>query len=251
MAGFTNNLSLRKKPQTQREKRNEVREQAKQAATKAKTSNKRPRTITASPVLDYGTPSSKAGNTAQSESSSRKYSNVRKPSFSAAYVKSEQESKKANPTVKSSGINQTSLGNPKGLRDLEKRKSKSGVSSASAKQTGKSGSTNPDNTRDIIAQGFTEVKTPTAKKRWNEEEVLKERREAAKAQGKGNWNAEEEMKKRREAAKANGKGNWNAEEEMKKRRETAKANGKGTWNAEEEMRKRREAAAAKKKGGRA
>jgi len=125
-------------------------------------------------------------------------------------------------------IEQTSLGNPKGLRDLEKRNSKSGVSSASAKQTGKSG-TNPtsDNTRDIIAQGFTEVKTPTAKKRWNEKEVLKERREAAKAQGKGNWNAEEEMKKRREAAKAQGKGNWNAEEEMRKRREAAAAKKKG------------------------
>lgn len=257
MAGFTNNLSFRSKPQTQKEKRKEEKEQAKQEATKAKTSNKRPRTYTASPILDYGVTASpkKTGSTTNGNLSDRGYSNSRTPSFQ--------------PKAKSSGINQTSLGNPKGLRDLEKsnrnyynygslhyptptkvqnstkkptqtsrispehQSTKPGIQSDIKSRPGggitdtsaKSLATTKKNTRDIIANAVNEVQNP--KKRWNKEDAMRERREAAKAAGKGNWNKEEVMKQRREAAKAAGKGNWNKEEVLRKRREEAMAKKKG------------------------
>lgn len=44
---------------------------------------------------------------------------------------------------------------------------------------------------------------PNGKKKFNSQDEMKKRREAAKAAGKGNWNAQEEMRKRREAAMAN------------------------------------------------
>lgn len=238
MAGFTNNLSFRSKPQTQKEKRKEEKEQAKQEAAKAKTSNKRPRTYTASPILDYGVTASpkKTGNTTKGNLSDRGYSNSRTPSFQ--------------PKAKSSGINQTSLGNPKGLRDLEKsdrtkkptQTSRISPEHQSTKPDAKSdiksrqggsitdrtvnkgiNATPKNSVGDIIRKGFDDVQ----KKRWNKEDAMRERREAAKAQGKGNWNKEEVMRQRKAEAKANGKGTWNKEEAMKKRREEAMAKKKG------------------------
>lgn len=113
---------------------------------------------------------------------------------------------------------------------------------------------------DLDRRASANKASETTKKKgtWNKEEVMRQRREAAKAAGKGNWNAEDEMRKRREAAQAKKaagsattttkqkKSTWNKEEVMRQRREAARAAGKGNWNAADEMRKRREAAQARK-----